>query len=271
MDPFEPLRDLEWPASVVVLNEIDAVGTYGDPREVYEWASVTKTVAAYAMLRAVDAGRVSLDDAAGPEGSTLRHLLAHAAGYPFEGRTPVAKPGDRRIYSNTGIEVAAEHVEARVGVPFREWVRQVVLDPLGMDTANMYGSPAHEMRGSARDLAAFARALLLGALIQPETLREATNPVFPDLKGVLPGFGRQEPNTWGLGFEIRDHKTPHWTGHNNSPRTFGHFGQAGSFMWVDPTRYLATVFLGSRRFSETHAEIWPDLSDRILAAHSPLR
>ena len=64
---------------------------------------------------------------------------------------------------------------------------------------------------------------------------------FPGLAGVLPGFGRFEPNDWGLGFELRDDKRPHWTGTGNSPRTFGHFGAAGTFLWVDPDAGLACV------------------------------
>jgi CubicO group peptidase (beta-lactamase class C family) len=43
-----------------------------------------------------------------------------------------------------------------------------------------------------------------------------------------------DPNDWGLGFELRDTKEPHWTGTRNSPRTYGHFGGSGSFLWLDP-------------------------------------
>ena len=46
----------------------------------------------------------------------------------------------------------------------------------------------------------------------------------------------QRPNDWGLGFEISDDKSPHWTGSANSGRTYGHFGQSGTFIWVDPER-----------------------------------
>ena len=59
---------------------------------------------------------------------------------------------------------------------------------------------------------------------------------FPGLVGVLPDVGRMDPNDWGLGVELRDAKTPHWTGARNSPRTFGHFGGSGTFLWVDPER-----------------------------------
>jgi CubicO group peptidase (beta-lactamase class C family) len=84
---------------------------------------------------------------------------------------------------------------------------------------------------------------------------------------VLPGFGRQDPNDWGLGVEIRDHKHPHWTGRRNSPQTYGHFGQSGSFLWVDPVRGLAACCLGERPFGLWAAEDWPVLSDAVIAAY----
>ena len=94
---------------------------------------------------------------------------------------------------------------------------------------------------------------------------EATRVAYPDLAGILPGFGRQDPNDWGLGFEIRDGKHPHWTGRRNSPETFGHFGRSGTFLWVDSVAGLACACLTDRDFGDWAAEAWPDLSDRVLA------
>jgi len=88
---------------------------------------------------------------------------------------------------------------------------------------------------------------------------------FPGLKGVLPGFGRMEPNDWGLGFELRDAKSPHWTGAHNSPRTFGHFGRTGSFLWVDPHRGLALACLTDLAFGDWARDAWPRLADAVLA------
>jgi CubicO group peptidase (beta-lactamase class C family) len=102
-------------------------------------------------------------------------------------------------------------------------------------------------------------------VIAEETLGEATKVTFPGLVGVLPGFGRQEPNDWGLGFELRDAKAPHWTGRRNSPRTFGHFGRSGSFLWVDPEAEVACACLGDRDFGGWAADAWPALSDAVLA------
>lgn len=270
MDAFEPVRDLPFDFAVVVVDAADAVATFGDPRTVYEWKSVAKLITAYACLIAVDRGVVSLEDPAGPNGSTLRHLLSHASGLPFEGNTTLAAPGMKRIYSNRGIEVAARHVAARTGMDFAAWARESVLGPLGMATAEMYGSPAQDMRGSGADLAAFGRAVLGGLLVSPGLFATATEVVFPGLRGVLPGYGRQENNDFGLGFEIKDHKDPHWTGNNNSARTLGHFGWAGSFLWVDPEVSLAACFLGSEPFSELHQAVWPALSDGVLAQYAVL-
>ena len=72
--------------------------------------------------------------------------------------------------------------------------------------------------------------------------------------GVLPGFGRQEPNDWGLGLELRDHKFPHWTGSHNSERTFGHFGRSGTFLWVDPEPGIALACLTDLEFGEWATE-----------------
>jgi len=88
---------------------------------------------------------------------------------------------------------------------------------------------------------------------------------FPGLSGVLPGFGRQDPNDWGLGLELRDGKSPHWTGSRNAPQTFGHFGRSGTFLWVDPVAGLALGCLTDLAFGEWAVEAWPALADAVLA------
>lgn len=229
------------------------------------WASVTKPVTAIATLVAAEEGIVDLDEPAGPEGSTVRHLLAHASGLPFEGSRPIARPGQRRVYSNTGFEVVAALVAERAEMPFDEYLRAAVFDPLGMDRSELRGSAASELFGPLDDLLAFARELLAPRLLAPETLKEATTVAFPGLPGILPDFGRYEPNDWGLGFELRNAKSPHWTGTTNSERTFGHFGGAGTFFWVDPAVSAACSCLTDLRFGDWAKEAWPRLSDAVLA------
>ncbi len=117
------------------------------------------------------------------------------------------------------------------------------------------------------DLAAFAADLLRPSTVSAKMHAEATTVQFPGLNGVLPGYGVQRPNDWGLGFEIRDAKSPHWTGTRNSARTYGHFGQAGGFIWVDPELDLALVVLTDRDFGEWALPIWPALSDAVITQY----
>ena len=85
---------------------------------------------------------------------------------------------------------------------------------------------------------------------------------------TLPGLGHQKPNDWGLGFEIRDSKSPHWTGATSSPRTYGHFGQSGTFLWVDPDAGVGCTALTDRDFGSWAIDAWPPFTDGVLAALS---
>jgi len=261
----EALRQADgWPCEHVAVCVTGAVeATRGDESRRFEWASVTKVATAVAALVAAEEGIVDLDEPAGPPGATLRHLLAHAAGLPIDGKEPIAEPGRRRIYSNTGIELAARLLEERAEMPFADYFAHAVVRPLGL-SGRLDGSPAHAYRGPLTDLLAVGRELLRPTLVAPETLGEATTVQFPGLDGVLPGLGRMEPNDWGLTFELRDAKSPHWTGSRNSERTFGHFGASGTFVWVDPDAGVACGVLTDRRFGDWAKEAWPGFSDAVL-------
>ena len=237
----------------------------GQQNRVFPLASVTKTFAAWATLIAVEQKVIALEEPCGPKGSTVRHLLAHASGLPFEQGARLAMPGERRIYSNLGIETVSDAVAERLGVSVEEWITSSVLEPLGMGDTSVPASPATSGLSTVADLTLFARELLNPALISPMMAGEATSVQFPRLSGVLPGYGRQADNRWGLGLEIRGHKSPHWTGKKFSARTFGHFGQSGSFMWVDPTVRKAGIFLGSEPFGPEHKEKWPALTEEMRA------
>lgn len=261
---------LDWPvdhvAAAVVAADGTVLATAGETDREFPLASVTKPLAAYAVLIAVEEGAVDWDTPAGPEGSTVRHLAAHTSGLSFSDGVAQAKPGARRIYSNVGFEVLGETIAAAAGMPFDQYLHEAVCEPLGMANTRLEGSPAAGAVSTADDLVRFAAELQAPTLVHTETLKEATSVAFPGVDGVLPGFGRQVPNDWGLGFEIRDGKSPHWTGANSSPRTFGHFGQSGTFLWVDPDAGAACVVLTDRDFGPWAAQAWPPFTDAVLAA-----
>jgi len=259
-----------WPAAAAA-GVVSAAGTAASAGPVdrpFAWASVTKLLTALAALDCVQRGLLGLDEPAGPPGATIRHLLSHASGLGLDGDRILSKPGRRRIYSNRGIEIVADIMSGRAGQPFAELLAGRVCVPLGMTGTRLEGSPAWGATGPLRDLMALAAELLSPSLVGAELMTQATRTAFPGLAGVLPGFGRQPHNDWGLGLEIRDAKTPHWTGSRNSPATFGHFGRSGSFVWVDPQAGIGCASLADREFGDWAKKAWPRLSDDVLAWHA---
>jgi CubicO group peptidase (beta-lactamase class C family) len=257
---MESLRqDDAWPArhvAVAVTGRVEAC--YGDAGRVFSWASVTKVATAVAVLVAAEEGIVDLDEPAGPPGSTVRHLLAHASGLPLVGNAPVTAPGRRRIYSNRAFDLLGELVAERAEMPFSCYFEAV----WGFALA---GSPGSGAEGTLEQLLTVARELLEPGRVAGETLAEAVTVQFPGLEGVLPGFGRHARNDWGLGLELRGDKSPHWTGERNSARTFGHFGRSGAFLWVDPDAGVALACVTDCVFGEWAREAWPRLADAVLA------
>ncbi|MGP5048472.1 serine hydrolase domain-containing protein [Glutamicibacter ardleyensis] len=258
----------QWPAanavSVVINGDGEVAFEHGDTKRVYPLASVTKLLSTYAFLIALEEEAITLEDQAGPDGSTVHHLLAHTAGYDFDSTTIRYAVGTKRGYSNTGFEVLAEHLEKETGMSFSEYAQEAVFTPLGMSDTEIAGSCAKDGRSSASDLALFAAELLNPTLLAPETLADATRVHFENLAGILPGYGRQNPNDWGLGFEIRSTKSPHWTGQSHPASTFGHFGQSGTFLWVDPEHRLACVTLTDKQFGPWAVEAWAPFNECIL-------
>ncbi len=265
-----------WPvedASVGVVRfgggEPGPTSTTGDTGRVHAWASVTKPATALAVLVAVEEGTLALDDPAGPAGSTVRHLLAHASGLGPDPGPPVEAPGVRRIYSNAGYQVLAGVLEERAGMPFGDYLAAGVLEPLGMGGTSLVGSSwgaaAAGLAGPLTDLVALAREWSRPTLVSEATWRDAVQVQFTGLAGVLPGFGPADPCDWGLGVEVRGTKRPHWTGSTNSPATYGHFGQSGSFLWVDPVAGVLCAGLAGRPFGVWASRAWPVLADAVLA------
>jgi CubicO group peptidase (beta-lactamase class C family) len=276
--------ELDWPvgrAGVAVVSSSGMEmaflgGVTGDDR--FEVASVTKLMTSLAALAAVESGRIELDQPVpgGGDGVTLRHLLAHAGGHPFEPPGRARPPEQRRIYSNVGFRILAEGVADAVGTTFASWLSTSVLDPLGMTATELVhrrgidGDPAAGAASTLDDLTRLARCLLDqgGPAVGPDLFAEATSVQFPGLAGLVPGVGRFDPCDWGLGFELHDGKRPHWMGDRRSPSAFGHFGASGCFLWVDPDAALAAAAVTGRAFDDDKWAMatWPAWSDRLPAA-----
>jgi CubicO group peptidase (beta-lactamase class C family) len=252
-----------WAAGTVEAQGNTEVAGATDAR--FALASVTKLLTSLAVLVAVEEGAVGLDDDAGPPGATVRHLLAHAAGYGFDGDDVVSPPGRRRIYSNTGYDVLARHLETVSDVPFAEYLREAVLLPLDLGATSLDGSPAAGATASIGDVLRLGQEYLEPTIVHPSTVAEATAVQFPGLQGVVPGIGRMDPCDWGLGPELKDGKRPHWTPPSASPATFGHFGAAGTFLWVDPEAGVACAALTNRDFGPWALDAWPPFGDAVLA------
>ncbi|HET8786582.1 MAG TPA: serine hydrolase domain-containing protein [Candidatus Limnocylindrales bacterium] len=272
-DLVDPLKAIDgWAAAhaaAAVVGPEGVIAQHGDTERVFRWASLTKLATALAVLTAVDDGSIDLDEPAGPLGSTVRHLLAHASGLPFDGDAVLARPGTRRIYSNAGFDALGAVLESRDGRPFAVALTDRVLAPLGMADTELRERPSQGLHGPLADAVALARELLRPTLLGAALAREARGVAFPGLKGVLPGVGAFDPLDWGLGFEIRDGKDPHWTGRRNSPATFGHFGGAGTFLWVDPAIDRTLVCLTDREFGGWALDAWPPFSDSVVGAVTP--
>ena len=268
---MEALRQIDgWPvefAAAGVVDSTGAVSTRGDAGRVVRLASVSKPVTALAVLIAAEEGVVDLDEPAGPPGSTVRHLLSHTSGLPFEGTEPIARPEHRRIYSNEGFRVLAAHLEECADMAFGNYVREAICSPLalGLDPA---GDPGSGMRAALADVLAIGRELLAPRLLADETRDEMVSVQFPGLSGVLPDLGRFDPLDWGLGVQLNT-VPPSWMGTRTSARTFGHFGGTGTFLWVDPVAEVVCAALTTRKFDEWAKEAWPRLADAVLDELSP--
>lgn len=263
---MQALRQIDdWPVEFAAAGVVDSSGevaTHGDPSHAVRLASVSKPVAALAVMIAAEEGVVDLDEAAGPPGSTVRHLLAHTSGLPFEGTEPIARPEYRRIYSNEAFRVLAAHLEERAEMPFADYVREALCRPLDIEL-DPGGDPGSGMHASLADVLTIGRELLVPRLVADETRDEMISVQFPGLSGVLPDHGRFDPLDWGLGVQLNT-SPPSWMGSRTARHTFGHFGGTGTFLWVDPEAGVVCAALTTREFGDWAKAVWPGFSDAVL-------
>lgn len=253
-------------AAAAVFDTEGSVVTRGDVTSPAPVASITKLVTALTILVAVEEGSIDLGTPLGPPGSTVRHLLCHAGGLPFEGDDAIAAAGTRRIYSNTGYRLLADHLVRSTGMAFDVYAAEAVIGPVGMTGARLDGGADAGLVACVEGLVRLGVELLAPTVIHTSTWTEATTPQIPELAGVVPGWGHYDPCPWGLGPEIRGTKAPHWTGTEAPSEVFGHFGAAGTFLWVDPTIGVGCAVIAGRAFDSWAVDAWPVFSDKVRAA-----
>lgn len=277
MSISQALQELEdWPvdnvaAAVIAGGAGGEVTTHGDTAKVFPLASVTKPLSAYGFLMAIEEGIFELDTPLGPEGATVRHLLAHASGLASQSDEVERPPADRRIYSaKVGFDILADTVSQEAGMSFAEYLSLGVFEPLGMTSTKLDGSAGSGAESNVDDLIIFVRELLAPKLLAEETVREAFTPQFPDLRGIVPGYGMQKPNPWGLGFEIKGSKSEHWTGPSMPADTVGHFGMTGTYLWAVPSWADAAgagtgmVVLTDRDFGDWAKPLWSETNEAVF-------
>jgi CubicO group peptidase (beta-lactamase class C family) len=249
---------------------------------------VSKLVAALAVHVAIEDGSLQRTSRVGDFELSVEDLLSHASGLATgevgEPRLlapqhvePSRPPHERRIYSNIGYELLGRSLERSSGIRYHDYAIEAVLQPAGMIGASFVSSSAgvavtaqdvtgaaFGLQGTLDDLIGLAAALCFEVAVSSESLVAIRTVFLPELSGVLPGFGHQSPNSWGLGAEVRDHKSPHWMGTLVSADSFGHFGQSGSFLWIDPIQQCFAVFAGLKPFGAWAKERWPSLNDAIV-------
>ena len=223
-------------AGVALLDRAGLVAERGSRDVALPWASVTKVVSALTVLVAVDRGLVGLDDPAGPPGSTLRHLLAHASGLAFDDTSVISAPARTRIYSNSGFDEAAAVVERAAGTPFAELLKASVLGPIGMSGASLQGRPSEGLRGRSTTSRRSPSSCSCHGRSRRRWLRWGRRSRFRGCVACCPGSASRIRSTGASGSRSGARRRPIGPAPGNSPRTFGHFGGSGTFLWVDPER-----------------------------------
>jgi len=123
-----------------------------DDQTVFDAASLSKPMVAYAVLQLVDAGMINLDEALSAYVSpivedspaaariTTRHILTHTSGLPnLWSKDPPQvhfHPGTRFSYSSVGFSYLQRAIEAITGESLETNMKRLVFEPLGMRSSS---------------------------------------------------------------------------------------------------------------------------------------
>jgi CubicO group peptidase (beta-lactamase class C family) len=214
-------------------------------------------------------------------------------------------PGNELRYSNVGYGVIARLTEQISGQQIWQTARSRVFEPLGIreivaDPAGLtLGRVAHladtnhpgtdietynsaywrglalpwgGLFGTPRDAVRLAAAFLPSGgrfLSEAATSLMTSDQTMGVPGGVESAKVRWDSGRWGLGWEVKGEKRRHWTGDFTSPRTFCHFGHAGTLLWGDPERDIALAVFANRTVTHMWGFIlprWARLSNAVIAS-----
>ena len=251
------------------------VDSVGPVDRAFPWASVTKPATALAVLVAVEEGSSALDDPAGPPGSTVRHLLAHASGLgPDAG--PAAGPtrDDAGSTRTPATWCWAELVAERPGMPFADYLQRRGARPAGHDRhrPRRRTGPRAERRpglsGPLADLLSLGRELAVPTLISAETHRRdglravrrprRRAPRLPAVRSLRLGPRCGDPRRQAAAL---DRGPP-----TRRPRSGTSAGPARSSGSI-PVAGVICAGLSDRPFGPWAVRSWPALADAVLAEH----
>lgn len=214
-------------------------------------------------------------------------------------------PGEILRYSNLGPAIAARAAETAAATPFHDLLQHTILDTMELDDIILRPDKAYDERiaivqdpsnegtgaesynsaywrktgitwggyfGTPLAVLDFAASFLPGrdSALSDESIRAMTTDQAGGAPGGVESMGvRWDPGFWGIGWEVKGDKRRHWTGTKTSHDTWCHWGQAGTLVWVDPTRDLGVAMFANR----TVRTLWPfrparwsDISDAIVDA-----
>jgi len=205
-------------------------------------------------------------------------------------------PGARVIYSDLGFILLGEAVARLAGVSLEMYLRQAVLEPLGLRTttynplANGFSpeqivptefcawrrrrciGEVHDensagLSGVAGHAGLFSTAAEVAALGQLYLNRGVYNEMRllqPETVAemVCVQVGGNEDNPRGLGW-LRRSSGYSSSGRLFGPHSFGHTGFTGTSLWVDPDRELVVALLSNRVYYGRHPQPIMDFRPRL--------
>jgi uncharacterized protein YbbC (DUF1343 family) len=303
-----------------------------DVDTIYDLASLTKPIATTTALAILaERGALAWDDpvarflpafaAHGKARVTIRHLLHHTGGMPavdplraYDGEDraasiarilalpPVARPGERTLYSDLGFVVLGEVVAAAAGEPLDAFVAREILAPLAMRSSGFRPAPAlvprvapteraerrggamirgdvHDPRAwrlggvagnaglfaSAPDLARFARAMLGEGELDGARILSPESVRALVTPERLPGG-----LTNGLGWDMRSAGEAR-AGGGMSDASYGHLGWTGTAIRIDPRLDVFAIVLSNDVHPDGHGDVRPLAAalERIVADAAP--